>query len=258
MILIGVCVALFVLFLVGFFTSDRSKKETKKYSYKPKYANRETAKSLPTAEEAKNAAQKSIGISCKFLLSAKQHLRRDYCCVVDRSGSMSGKSWKEAEEAIKLLAPQICQFDPDGISLIFFDHDVVKHDNIKSAGQVMELFNQNQPRGSTDLAKALDAAFQDHFDGERGATTILVITDGCPNSKEEAQEAIIAAANALELDEELSISFIQIGKDKSATKYLQHLDDDLADAKFDIVDTITSEEAKNITFNELIARSIYD
>lgn len=211
---------------------------------------------LPTAAAATGAAH---GVpSCKFLLTAKAHLTRDYVLLIDRSGSMSGSRWQEAEMAIKHFAPYVCKFDPDGICLYFFDHEFTKVDNVKSAQDVATLFHMYKPRGSTNLALALHAAFADHFAGSRGATTILVVTDGAPDSESEVKRVIVKASRSLNEDAELSVSFIQIGKDASASKFLKTLDDDLSDAPFDIVDTVTADDVRNMSFNELIARSIYD
>lgn len=224
--------------------------------YQRKYECSSQVEDLPSSTSAAGSAQGMP--SCKFLLTAKKHLSRDYVLIVDRSGSMSGRNWAQAEEAVQRIAPYICRFDPDGIDLYFFDHEYICNTNVKSPGEVTSLFQRYRPRGSTNLALALHAAFQAHFEGTRGATTILVITDGAPDSQSEVERVIKRAAGSIERDAELSVSFIQVGSDRSATKFLQHLDDDLKDAKFDIVDTVTSEQCKKMSFNELIANSIYD
>lgn len=215
---------------------------------------------LDKLPEAASASGKAQGIpQCKFLLSAKKQLQRDYVLIVDRSGSMSTHTrWADAEKAVATLAPYICKFDPDGIDLIFFDHEVIKFDGVKDPTEVKNLFKSHQPRGSTNLALALHSAFRAHFAGERGATTILVVTDGAPDSRQEVERVIRRAAESIEVDAELSVSFIQIGTDLGAKKFLQYLDDDLKNVKFDIVDTVTAEECNNLSFAELIARSIYD
>ena len=71
------------------------------------------------------------------------------------------------------------------------------------------------------------------------------------------KKEIINASNKLNEDSDLSITFIQIGNDRGATKFLQDLDDDL-DCKFDIVDTVTYEEFKGMSFDSLIEKSIND
>lgn len=225
--------------------------------YTRKYANTRVSIPLPTHTEAQGSAQGMP--QCKFFLSAKAQLQRDYILVVDRSGSMStGHRWSEACSAVRSLAPYVCKFDPDGITLLFFDHAIDRFENLKTKDAVEEIFSRHKPRGSTDLALALHHAFRDHFNGSRGATTILVVTDGCPNSQSEVERVLRRAANSIECLDELSVSFVQIGDDRSATKFLEHLDDTLEDVKYDIVDTITAEECSKISFSELIARSIFD
>ena len=86
----------------------------------------------------------------------------------------------------------------------------------------------------------------------------IVLTDMVFQARHGVHDVEKTTAQQFEVDAELSVSFIQIGDDEQATRFLKELDDDLAEAKFDIVDTITADEAKGISFNELIARSIYD
>jgi len=87
-----------------------------------------------------------------------------------------------------------------------------------------------------------------------------VITDGQPNNEGDVAKVIIDATKKMRVDSELSISFIQIGSDSSATKFLTTLDDDLEGlgAKFDIVDTLTTKEMKGMTFSMLVQKSILD
>jgi Mg-chelatase subunit ChlD len=196
---------------------------------------------------------------CKFFLSANAQLQREYILLVDRSGSMSTSyRWSEACAAARFLTPYICKFDPAGITLMFFDHEVDTFEGIKSKEEVEEAFSRFGPRGSTDLALALHSAFLHHFNGTYGSTTILVVTDGCPNSQSEVERLIRRAANSIEHLGELSVSFIQIGSDRNATKFLDRVDHALVDAKYDIVDTVTAEECAKISFSELVARSIFD
>jgi len=92
------------------------------------------------------------------------------------------------------------------------------------------------------------------------------------------------AANRISREEELSVSFIQIGHDRSARAFLQKLDDDIRGARFDIVDSLTcnssptssppsflflkivltiflpspAEEMQGMNFSDFIYKSIYD
>lgn len=72
------------------------------------------------------------------------------------------------------------------------------------------------------------------------------------------EKVIRDAANKIRRDEDLSVSFIQIGHDHSASKFLKHLDDDLKGARFDIVDSETSENMQGMSFADFIAKSIAD
>ena len=69
---------------------------------------------------------------------------------------------------------------------------------------------------------------------------------------------ITNASNRIEKDDDLSITFIQIGSDPGATKFLKKLDESLQGIKFDIVDTITQSDMEGMSFNEIIEASIND
>jgi Mg-chelatase subunit ChlD len=201
--------------------------------------------------------QKLRDNDCKFFLQARAKLARDYILVIDRSGSMGGDKWNDAREAVEFFVGSICDFDPDGITVILFDDGVVKFDNVRDPEYVKRVFNDYGPCGSTDLAKALDAAFQEHFASKRGSSTVLVITDGSPNSREEAEKVIQKAANSITSDEELSVSFVQIGNDGGARSFLKYLDDDLT-ARFDIVDVVVTSDLKEMSFADVIRKSMCD
>jgi len=203
------------------------------------------------------AAQARPALTSAFLQHVRVKMERDYILVIDRSGSMAGSRWRDAEAAVATLSRGICEFDPDGVTVIFFASDTRKFNNIAQADQIQQLFKQNVPGGSTKLADALDVAFAEHFAGTRGETSILVVTDGCPDSELDVRLVVERAAHSIMYDHELSVSFVQIGDDKPATRFLQLLDDEL-DTPFDIVDTMKATEMQNITFNELIKRSILD
>ena len=73
-------------------------------------------------------------------------------------------------------------------------------------------------------------------------------------------QTIVEASRRLDRDEELAISFIQIGNDTTATQFLKALDNDLqgVGAKFDIVDTITIEDMEDMTLSEVLLNAIHD
>ncbi len=197
---------------------------------------------------------------------------RDYTLIIDKSGSMStpdqpgGKSrWDTAQESTLALARKCEQYDPDGITLYLFSGRFKRFENVTSA-KVNEIFMENDPSGSTDLAGVLKDACDRYFNSKSQGTakengeTILVITDGEPDDRKAVMRVIIEASRQMDRDEELAISFIQVGKDAGATQFLKALDDQLqsAGAKFDIVDTITMDDMENLTLKEVLLNAIND
>jgi hypothetical protein len=197
---------------------------------------------------------------------------RDYTLIIDKSGSMStpdqpgGRSrWDIAQESTLALARKCEQFDPDGITVYLFSGRFKRYENV-TANKVGQIFMENDPMGTTDLASVLKNATDDYFrrkaSGEAKANgeTILVITDGEPDDRKAVMRVIIEASRHMERDEELGISLIQVGSDATATRFLKALDDELqgAGAQFDIVDTVTLDDMENMTLAEVLLNAIND
>jgi Mg-chelatase subunit ChlD len=199
---------------------------------------------------------------------------RDYTLIIDKSGSMSTKDqaggrsrWDIMQESARALAAKCEEFDPDGITVYTFSTRFRRYDHV-TASKVDQIFQENEPIGRTEMADVLKDAFQGYFrrKGEGQAKpngeTILVVTDGQPDNRDLVMAAIIEATHQMDRDEELGVSFIQIGNDPDATKFLKLLDDQLqsADAKFDIVDTINIQEIEeeSISLKEVLLKAIQD
>jgi hypothetical protein len=131
---------------------------------------------------------------------------------------------------------------------------------------VAQIFQENDPSGSTNLAAVLLDATSNYFQRKTAGQTkpsgetILVITDGEPDDRRAVMKVIIDASRLMDRDEELAISFIQVGSDATATRFLKALDDDLqsAGAKFDIVDTVTLDDMEGMTLTEVLLNAIAD
>jgi uncharacterized protein with von Willebrand factor type A (vWA) domain len=197
---------------------------------------------------------------------------RDYTLIIDKSGSMStpdqkgGKSrWDAAQESTLALARKCEQFDPDGITVYLFSGRFKRYDDVTSS-RVAQIFQENEPSGTTDLAGVLQDATNNYFrrkaagQSKPNGETIVVITDGEPDDRKAVMRVIIEASRHMDRDEELAISLIQVGNDNTATRFLKALDDELtsAGAKFDLVDTITLEEMENFTLTEVLLNAIAD
>jgi len=197
---------------------------------------------------------------------------RDYTLIIDKSGSMStpdqagGRSrWEMAQESTLALARKCEQFDPDGITVYLFSSRFKRYDNVTSS-KVAQIFQENDPAGTTDLASVLKDATNRYFESKAageakaGGETILVVTDGEPDDRKGVMRAIIEASRQMERDEELAISMIQVGSDATATRFLKALDDELqgAGAKFDICDAITIDDMADMTLAEVLLNAIAD
>lgn len=198
-------------------------------------------------------------------------MNRDYTLILDKSGSMSvadqgGKSrWVYAQESTLALARKCDQLDPDGITLYTFSGRFKRYDNV-TASRVDQVFLENDPVGTTNLAAVLQDAtnrfFQRKAAGQLAANgeTILVVTDGEPDDRRAVIDVIINATQKMDRDEELAISFIQVGNDAGATAFLKALDDQLegVGAKFDICDTITIDDMGDMSLAEVLLAAIAD
>jgi hypothetical protein len=179
---------------------------------------------------------------------------------------LGGRSrWDAAQESTLALARKCEQFDPDGITVYVFSSRFKRYDNVTSS-KVAQIFQENDPAGTTNLAAVLkDAAdryFQHKASGQTkpGGETILVITDGEPDDRKAVMVAIVEASRQMERDEELAISMIQVGNDATASQFLKALDDQLQGigAKFDICDTLTIDDMADVTLSEVLLNAISD
>lgn len=197
---------------------------------------------------------------------------RDYTLIIDKSGSMSTPDqvgnrtrWEAAQESTLALARKCEKFDPDGITVYLFSGRFRRYDNVTS-NKVAQIFQENDPSGTTDLAKVLQDALDNYLQRKAAGQTkpngetILVITDGEPDDRKAVMRVIIEASRQIDRDEELAISLIQVGKDQTATRFLKALDDELqtAGAKFDIVDTVTLDDMEGMTLSEVLLNAVTD
>ena len=197
---------------------------------------------------------------------------RDYTLIIDKSGSMStpdqagGRTrWQIAQESTIALARKCEEFDPDGITVYVFSGRFKRYENV-TAAKVAQIFQENDPAGTTNLGSVLQDALNSYFQRKAAGTTkpngetILVITDGEPDDRKAVFEIIISATRQMEKDEELGISMIQVGSDPQATKFHKALDDQLQSvgAKFDICDTVTLDDLEDMSLADVLMNAITD
>lgn len=206
-------------------------------------------------------------------MNAEDLKKYDIILLLDKSGSMGIKlgnstRWKVAQEATVALARKCMEFDDDGITVIPFAGNFKEYKNVDGGDEIVnKIFNENEPGGSTDTAKVLkhviDGYFAGKASGEGKPIIVICVTDGEPTDEKALIDVIVAATKKMQADEEIGISFLQIGNDPSATKFLKMLDDDLESkykAAFDIVDTKTFDEIEEsgMTLTEVVIQAITD
>lgn len=187
----------------------------------------------------------------------------DFVVVVDASGSMGEEDmpgnksrWDYMQETALSFVRDIEKLDSDGIDVVTFGGANIMANTGVTSKNVKDVFAQRSPRGGTPLAEALTAALELAGKSDK-KDFIIVFTDGVPDDKAAAAKVIVNAANQQETDDALTILFVQVGRDASATAYLKSLDDDLTGAKFDIVDAKTMAEAEAFaTTTDLILAAI--
>lgn len=174
----------------------------------------------------------------------------DIVVMIDKSGSMAtadvggNTRWASMKETMGAITRLAGQVDDDGLDVVLFGGLPVVVQSGVTAEKVDDLFTSYSPSGSTPLTEALAEAFK--LAGKSAKKDIIIcFTDGEPNDKNTVASSIVAQSKLQEKDDDLTILFIQVGKDAGATKYLQQLDDNLTGAKFDIVDVKTVAEVDN-------------
>lgn len=181
----------------------------------------------------------------------KEALARQYVLIIDRSGSMAardglGTRWDSAASAVAKIIETVFKYDVDhSVPLYLFDHDVEFVGECTNVGQVSQVFSEYKPRGTTDLAKVLDVAMEEYAGRKRPnyalipGVTFIVLLDGGADDEAAVRRVIqkfATPANGFIANHtQLAVSFVQIGDDSGATRFLKDLDDNLP--PIDVIDT---------------------
>lgn len=177
----------------------------------------------------------------------------DTVFLIDDSGSMRGKLWKEVEAALQVIVPICTARDLDGVDFYFLNNeDDKRFRNVTNPDVVAQIFQSVRPHALTPTGQRLNDIMRPYLNAlqtsqAKGAglpkpLNIIVITDGRPSDKPE--DYIVQAARMLDaLDApawQIGIQFFQVGGDQDAAKSLIELDDGLKDRYGirDMVDTV--------------------
>ncbi|KAK1910259.1 hypothetical protein P3342_006532 [Pyrenophora teres f. teres] len=186
----------------------------------------------------------------------------DTIFLIDDSGSMAGRSWRETGKALEVITPICTERDKDGIDIYFLNHpDSSIYKNVTSASTIIEIFQTVRPSGYTPTGQRLNHILKPYLkryekNDKIKPINIIVITDGAPS--DDVESPIIQAAKKLDkLDApawQVGIQFFQVGNEKLAREHLKMLDDGLAELSKDsdlrdLVDTVpfTDEHDAELT-----------
>jgi uncharacterized protein YegL len=190
----------------------------------------------------------------------------DTTLLIDDSGSMAGRSWREVSQALSTIAPIVTQHDSDGIDIYFLNHKsnhpgavsegiaAGGYRGIKRAATITEIFERVRPQGGTptgirvhNILKPYLAKLESEMaqGREMKPLNLIVLTDGVPS--DDVESVLLSAAKKLDkLDAppfQVGVQFFQVGNEEGAKEALEELDDGLSElvegGVRDMVDTVT-------------------
>ena len=181
----------------------------------------------------------------------------DTVFLIDDSGSMAGRSWRETAAALSAITPICTSHDANGIDIYFLNHrntlsgnTLGGYENITTNAAVENIFSTVRPLGGTptgtrlnqilkpylsELEKSIEKQSHGHEPTVK-PLNIIVITDGVPS--DDVESVIVNAAKKLDSYDaepwQVGIQFFQVGREPEAA------DDALPDAHGmrDLVDTV--------------------
>ncbi|KAI7788781.1 von willebrand factor [Diaporthe eres] len=195
----------------------------------------------------------------------------DTIFLIDDSGSMVGRSWREVQSALSSITPICTAHDADGVDIYFLNHRSPYpasqsqgkasggYANVKDVSAVDRIFTSVRPGGMTPTGTRLNhilKAYLRHYEaaveragGDPDATdvkpiNVIMITDGVPS--DDPESVLLSVAQKLDRLEapphQVGVQFFQVGNEPGAADALRTLDDDLAEmggGVRDMVDTVS-------------------
>lgn len=184
---------------------------------------------------------------------------KQYILAGDISGSMTQQDSKCAGlqrydymvEKFRSFIKISEDYDPDGPTIILFGEKVTVFRNTTLAAIESKL-TRIDFEGFTHTNLVIDEAFKLHREekvelAKQGkahqGTVLMIFTDGAPTNRAAVARSIINVANTIDTREEFSIIFLTVGMIAPDLKdWLVMIDDNLKEAKLDIVDVKALEE----------------
>ena len=203
----------------------------------------------------------------------------DTVFLIDDSGSMAGRSWRETSQALSAITPICTAHDSDGIDIYFLNHrnplgasNNGGYANITTTAGVENIFNTVRPLGGTPTGTRLNHILKPYLaqveqsierqahghDATVKPLNIIVITDGVPS--DDVESVIVQAAKKLDAWDaepwQVGIQFFQVGREPEAAEDLRDLDDALSGEHGirDMVDTVpwSGEDGQVLTADGIL------
>ncbi|MFK7824327.1 MAG: hypothetical protein AB8G05_09230 [Oligoflexales bacterium] len=238
--------------------------------------------SLDTVNEPETQVIKEPIKVKKHMVSAEKQeaLARWYVLLIDKSFSMTisdqnggtrGDRWGSAEQMVTDLLDTIFEFAIDKkLPTYLFGSNAESIGELTNKMEVLQLFHDHTPEGSTNLSDTLDLALEDTFEKTKDklkefpGMTVIVITDGQPDSEANVKNVLLKFADPvndyIDKNEDLAISFIQIGDDQGAKAFLDEMDKgfEFNGEVVKICDTKTIEEVNILGVYRILHDAIFD
>ncbi len=180
----------------------------------------------------------------------------DVLVFIDASNSMKvgdcddGRStrWQWCQEQTIALRNALAKPMNGHLKMVAFSDKFTVYPNVEM-DSIPSFFAEHKPSGSTDITRAIKSQLNQYFasrkaDKNTRPLLIAMITDGLPDRPQSLSNAIVQATQQMDDPKEIAITFLQVGTDVKATRYLQELDECLIsrNARYDIVTTKTYDQ----------------
>jgi hypothetical protein len=193
-----------------------------------------------------------------------------YILAGDISVSMSDKDplcagldkYQYMLEKFKLFIKEAEDFDADGVTVMLFGEKVTTFRNTKYE-DVANKLDKISYEGYTNTHKVIEDAWALHLEEKRNlardgklhpGTVLFIFTDGAPTNRAAVERAIVSITKAVDRHDEFNIGFLTVGTiPENLGDWLDALDDDLKEAKYDIVNVSKLED---VNFLKAVSKAV--
>lgn len=188
----------------------------------------------------------------------------DLIVVIDTSGSMAEplktlpiSKWEWCTRFVSSFATDIDPFlNGRGITIVRYSDSYSIYPRC-SPSQVLTLFRGTDPEGSTNIGDPLQQLLDGYLASKRDRPLLItILTDGVPTDGPKVEEVIISATKKMHSQNEVQLTFLEVGDGNEGATLLRYLDSYLvADgAKFDVVKVMKFSELKHMRLVDVLAK----